>query len=162
MVKWQSCDKRVYRSRGTPVTCVTKMPPTTLTVAAELFCCFSWLACCCHARYCRSYEDRLDTISNVREAGISVCCGGILGLGEVSEDGDQAGGGVIYQLVHVRKQRYFSKVANLALEQKLPFLITYQRRIGYLPTISFVTAESLYWKSNRPFLRPLIIPWLAT
>lgn len=33
----------------------------------------------------RSYEDRLDTISNVREAGISVCCGGILGLGEVRE-----------------------------------------------------------------------------
>lgn len=31
----------------------------------------------------RTYEDRLNTISNVREAGISVCCGGILGLGEV-------------------------------------------------------------------------------
>ncbi len=30
----------------------------------------------------RSYEDRLNTISNVRSAGISVCCGGILGMGE--------------------------------------------------------------------------------
>ena len=39
----------------------------------------------------RSYEDRLDTISNVREAGISVCCGGILGLGEVSLDAFTAG-----------------------------------------------------------------------
>lgn len=34
----------------------------------------------------RSYEDRLDTIANVRDAGISVCCGGILGLGEEETD----------------------------------------------------------------------------
>ena len=32
----------------------------------------------------RSYDDRLRTIANVREAGLSVCSGGILGLGEVS------------------------------------------------------------------------------
>lgn len=37
----------------------------------------------------RSYEDRLNTIANVREAGISVCCGGILGLGE--QDSDRVG-----------------------------------------------------------------------
>jgi len=34
----------------------------------------------------RSYEDRLNTIANVRDAGISVCCGGILGLGEEQSD----------------------------------------------------------------------------
>jgi biotin synthase len=34
----------------------------------------------------RSYEDRLETIANVRDAGISVCCGGILGLGEKDTD----------------------------------------------------------------------------
>ncbi|EOD32459.1 biotin synthase, BioB [Emiliania huxleyi CCMP1516] len=34
----------------------------------------------------RSYDDRLQTIANVRKAGISVCCGGILGLGESEED----------------------------------------------------------------------------
>jgi biotin synthase len=37
----------------------------------------------------RTYEDRLQTIANVRDAGISVCCGGILGLGE--EDTDRVG-----------------------------------------------------------------------
>jgi len=37
----------------------------------------------------RSYEDRLKTIANVRDAGISVCCGGILGLGE--QDSDRVG-----------------------------------------------------------------------
>ncbi|GAC95584.1 hypothetical protein PHSY_003160 [Pseudozyma hubeiensis SY62] len=34
----------------------------------------------------RSYDDRIGTIANVREAGISVCSGGILGLGEEHED----------------------------------------------------------------------------
>ena len=34
----------------------------------------------------RNYEDRLNTIAAVREAGISVCCGGILGLGEEEKD----------------------------------------------------------------------------
>ncbi len=30
----------------------------------------------------RTYQDRLDTLQNVREAGINVCCGGIVGMGE--------------------------------------------------------------------------------
>jgi len=30
----------------------------------------------------RTYEDRLDTLGHVREAGINVCCGGIVGMGE--------------------------------------------------------------------------------
>ncbi|KAH6917584.1 biotin synthase [Coprinopsis sp. MPI-PUGE-AT-0042] len=34
----------------------------------------------------RSYDERLGTISAVRDAGISVCSGGILGLGESDED----------------------------------------------------------------------------
>ena len=34
----------------------------------------------------RTYQDRLNTIKNVRDANIKVCCGGILGLGEGLED----------------------------------------------------------------------------
>jgi biotin synthase len=34
----------------------------------------------------RSFEDRLDTLANVRDAGIKVCAGGILGMGETIED----------------------------------------------------------------------------
>lgn len=34
----------------------------------------------------RTYEDRLDTLNNVREAGITVCCGGIVGMGESDSD----------------------------------------------------------------------------
>ena len=34
----------------------------------------------------RVYDDRLKTIAHVRKAGITVCCGGILGMGESDED----------------------------------------------------------------------------
>ena len=33
----------------------------------------------------RTYQDRLDTLTHVRDAGIHVCCGGIVGLGESRE-----------------------------------------------------------------------------
>jgi biotin synthase len=34
----------------------------------------------------RSYQDRLDTLRRVHEAGLSVCCGGIIGMGESPRD----------------------------------------------------------------------------
>ena len=34
----------------------------------------------------RTYDERLQTLQNVRSAGIQVCCGGILGLGESRTD----------------------------------------------------------------------------
>jgi biotin synthase len=34
----------------------------------------------------RTYHDRLETLAHVRNAGISVCCGGIVGLGEKRSD----------------------------------------------------------------------------
>ena len=34
----------------------------------------------------RTYQDRLDTLQAVRDAGIKVCCGGILGMGETKSD----------------------------------------------------------------------------
>ncbi len=34
----------------------------------------------------RTYQDRLDTLANVRDAGMSVCCGGIMGMGEKVDD----------------------------------------------------------------------------
>lgn len=34
----------------------------------------------------RTYQDRLETLQHVRDAGIKVCCGGILGMGESGED----------------------------------------------------------------------------
>ncbi len=34
----------------------------------------------------RTYKDRLDTLARVRDAGINVCCGGIVGMGEGEQD----------------------------------------------------------------------------
>jgi biotin synthase len=34
----------------------------------------------------RTYTDRLETLARVRDAGVKVCCGGIVGLGESRED----------------------------------------------------------------------------
>ena len=34
----------------------------------------------------RTYQDRLDTLDHVRDAGINVCCGGIVGMGETRDD----------------------------------------------------------------------------
>ena len=34
----------------------------------------------------RTYQDRLDTLEHVRKAGVQVCCGGIIGMGETLED----------------------------------------------------------------------------
>jgi biotin synthase len=34
----------------------------------------------------RTYQDRLDTLGHVRDAGINVCCGGIVGMGEDETD----------------------------------------------------------------------------
>jgi biotin synthase len=48
----------------------------------------------------RDYQDRLDTLERVRTAGISVCCGGIVGLGETREDR----AGLIAQLASLEPQ----------------------------------------------------------
>ena len=34
----------------------------------------------------RTYQDRLDTLAHVRDAGMNVCCGGIVGMGEGASD----------------------------------------------------------------------------
>jgi biotin synthase len=34
----------------------------------------------------RTYQDRLDTLQHVQDAGVSVCCGGIIGIGESPRD----------------------------------------------------------------------------
>ncbi len=48
----------------------------------------------------RDYQDRLDTLERVRHAGMKVCCGGIVGLGESREDR----AGLVAQLASLEPQ----------------------------------------------------------
>lgn len=48
----------------------------------------------------RTYDDRLNTINNVRKAGVSVCSGGIIGMGESVEDRV----GMLYTLANLDPQ----------------------------------------------------------
>ena len=47
----------------------------------------------------RTYQDRLDTLDRVRDAGINVCCGGIVGMGESAVDRAQ----LLIQLANMSK-----------------------------------------------------------
>ena len=46
----------------------------------------------------RDYQDRLDTLQEVRDAGINVCCGGIVGMGETRH----SRAGLIAQLANLK------------------------------------------------------------
>jgi biotin synthase len=48
----------------------------------------------------RSYQDRLDTLSHVRDAGMKVCSGGIVGMGEEAKDRT----GLLVQLANLPRQ----------------------------------------------------------
>ncbi|MET0726799.1 MAG: biotin synthase BioB [Acidimicrobiales bacterium] len=45
----------------------------------------------------RTYQDRLDTLANVRSSGVKLCCGGIVGMGESRRDR----AGLLVQLAHL-------------------------------------------------------------
>ena len=47
----------------------------------------------------RTYQDRLDTLSNVRDAGMNVCSGGIVGMGETASDRS----GLLMQLANLEQ-----------------------------------------------------------
>lgn len=68
----------------------------------------------------RTYEDRLDTLGNVRKAGMKVCAGGIVGMGE----GEKDRAGLLMQLANLPQQpesvpiNMLVKVAGTPLEQQ--------------------------------------------
>src|SRR6185503_8086689 len=65
-----------------------------------------------HVITTRTYQDRLDTLEAVRTAGINVCCGGIVGMGESPEDRV----GLIHALttlpVHPESWRFNARVGS--------------------------------------------------
>ncbi|GAX76155.1 hypothetical protein CEUSTIGMA_g3599.t1 [Chlamydomonas eustigma] len=65
----------------------------------------------------RKYSDRLETLQNVREAGISVCAGGIIGLGE----GEQDRVGLIHQLATLPAHPESVPINRLVAVKGTPF-----------------------------------------
>ena len=69
----------------------------------------------------REYQDRLDTLARVRNAGVNVCCGGIVGMGESRRER----AGLIAQLANMQPQpesvpiNYLVQVEGTPLHAKL-------------------------------------------
>jgi biotin synthase len=57
----------------------------------------------------RTYDDRLDTLRSVREAGMKVCCGGIVGMGETRADR----AGLLLELANLPEQPQSVPINNL-------------------------------------------------
>ena len=64
----------------------------------------------------RTYEDRLDTLANVRDAGIKVCCGGIVGMGESRRDR----AGLLVQLANLSEHPESVPINNLVRVEGTP------------------------------------------
>ena len=64
----------------------------------------------------RTYQDRLDTLERVRDAGINVCCGGIVGLGESRRER----AGLIAQLANMSPYPESVPINNLVKVEGTP------------------------------------------
>jgi biotin synthase len=64
----------------------------------------------------RSYQDRLDTLDRVRDAGINVCCGGIIGMGESRRER----AGLIAQLANLNPYPESVPINNLVAIEGTP------------------------------------------
>src|ERR1700686_5732698 len=64
----------------------------------------------------RTYQDRLDTLEHVRDAGINVCCGGIVGMGESRRER----AGLITQLANMEPYPESVPINNLVQVEGTP------------------------------------------
>ncbi len=64
----------------------------------------------------RTYQDRLDTLDHVRDAGLKVCCGGIVGMGE--QPGDRAE--MLRQLANLPEHPQSVPINNLVQVEGTP------------------------------------------
>jgi len=64
----------------------------------------------------RTYDDRLETLEHVRQAGLNVCCGGIVGMGERREDR----AGLLQQLANLPEHPQSVPINNLVQVEGTP------------------------------------------
>jgi biotin synthase len=64
----------------------------------------------------RTYDDRLQTLQHVRDAGMKVCCGGIIGMGETRKDRI----GMLFTLANIDPQPESVPINHLASVEGTP------------------------------------------
>jgi biotin synthase len=77
----------------------------------------------------RSYQDRLDTLAHVAQAGIKICCGGILGMGESRDDRID----LLWQLCQLPTRPY-----KIPMNQLIPMPNTPLENMPPLDPIEFI------------------------
>lgn len=77
----------------------------------------------------RSYQDRIDTLKNVRDADLKVCCGGIIGMGESRQDRM----GLLIQLANLPQHP-----ESVPINQLIPIPGTPLENVAQIDDIEFV------------------------
>ena len=81
----------------------------------------------------RTYQDRLDTLARVRNAGLNVCCGGIVGMGE----GDTDRAGLLIELANLPKHPESVPINMLVQVEGTPLMGTEKLdQLAFIRTIA--------------------------
>ena len=94
----------------------------------------------------RTYQDRLDTLDQVRNAGIHVCCGGIVGMGEGLEDR----AGMIATLASLPVHPESVPINMLVQVEGTPLATGEKKRPSSIRSISCAPSR---WRASRCRLR---------
>lgn len=97
-----------------------------------------------HVVSTRTYDDRLQTIRNARQANVDVCCGGILGLGESYEDRAS----LIYELAMMDPQPESVPVNLLVPIVGTPFFDTH-KEVPFIDMLRFIATTRIYIPRTR-------------
>jgi biotin synthase len=91
----------------------------------------------------RVYQDRLQTIAHLRKAGITVCCGGILGMGESDEDRI----GLLEQLSHLDPHPESVPINRLVANEGTP--LAYAEELDPLVMVRAIATARILMPASR-------------
>jgi biotin synthase len=91
----------------------------------------------------RTYKDRLDTLERVRDAGINVCCGGIVGMGE----GEADRANLLVQLANMPKHPESVPINMLVQVEGTPLMGTEQ--LDPLVFVGTIAAARIMMPTSR-------------
>jgi biotin synthase len=87
----------------------------------------------------RTYDDRLNTLKAVSDAGISVCCGGIIGMGETNTDRVQ----LLWQLANLNPQPESVPINTLVQVPGTPLADEGQEKVDPLEWVRMIAVARI-------------------